>query len=90
MYMHPIWDINAAYRRKLEMIMVNDIEVPKPESEALKYGTQYWVPHTYTKDCVIKINWENDDLDQRAMARGLVHLTRDAAIAHAKALLNHK
>lgn len=32
--------------------------------------------------------WEDTSLDTEAMKRGLIHLTKEAAIAHAKALLS--
>lgn len=78
------------FRLAQEMITVGDVSFPKPESEPLEVGTVYWVTaptHQYYSSITTFI-WGNGRDDKRYLQRGFVHLTRDAAIQHAKALVN--
>lgn len=62
-------------------------EFPEPERNALEVGTEYYVPNLFTgglEDCFI---WSADEYDKRSLERGLVHLTKSAAILHAKTCL---
>ncbi|AKG07028.1 hypothetical protein AAX06_01200 [Moraxella bovoculi] len=77
------------FRLAQEMITVGDVSFPKPESEPLEVGTVYWVTaptHQYYSSITTFI-WGNGRDDKRYLQRGFVHLTRDAAIQHAKALV---
>lgn len=76
------------WTKPVTTIKINGHDVPAPERVAPPSGTRYWVPlMTASEPCVI-YRWANDDLDARCLTRGLVHLTEEAAVAHAKALLS--
>lgn len=69
------------------MIFINDIEVPVPVREVL-HGQEYYVANVYVEDLVSSSTWTDCAVDKRWLARGLLHLTKDHAIAHAEALLS--
>lgn len=79
---------DLTWTKPVTTIKVNGHDVPTPKRVAPPSGTMYWVPlMTASEPCVI-YRWANDDFDARSLARGLVHLTEEAAVAHAKALLS--
>ena len=71
-----------------ETIEINGIEVPKPETTAPPYGTTAYMPLLHGTTEVHIIDWNNSKLHHEALTKGLIHLSKDNAIAHAKALLS--
>jgi len=79
------------WKIKPEVILINGIEVPKPESIAPAEDTKYYYPVVgYTGGCEAynESLWTNYDVDIATLNLGLVHLTKEAAIQHAQALLS--
>ena len=74
--------------RKPSTITINGIDVPAPEVVPPAVGTRYWWPYLFESRMVACSSWNNDVFDVRALARGIIHLTEDAAIKHAEALLS--
>ncbi len=66
---------------------VNGFTVPAPESEALTMGDIYYIPHSPGISWYREFKWLEDKSDKRFLVRGLIHLTTEAAIANAKAML---
>ena len=60
---------------------------PAPETEAPGRKTMYWVPDFYDDGLVYGFRWDGDDIDKKRLSRGLVYLTREAAIARAELML---
>ena len=87
---NPTWHEALEYRRKPQTILVNGIEVPKPETRAPKYDTLYWVPDLKSKSFFDCFTWCNDDVDFRHLERRIVHLNNEAAAAHGKALTKYR
>lgn len=83
------WNADAEYRRKPRTININGHEVPEPCRVPLELGTQYFVPYVGSghADCQI-FAYGGVELQEKHLAAGLVHLTPEAAILHAKALLS--
>ena len=79
---------DVSYRRKPRTININGHEVPEPVREPLKRFRQYYTVDTWNDKIVDEYSWTNDEADQRLLKRGIIHLTREAAEAHAKALLS--
>lgn len=77
-----------AYRRKPRTININGHEVPEPVREPLVDGSSYWIPSTEPISCTAFQRWSNDEYDQKWLKRGLIHITREAAALHARALLS--
>lgn len=87
---HPMWTERMGYRRKPRTININGFEVPEPVREPLEEGTTYFVPnlHGVLPDPHYESIWDNCGIDVRRLVHGLIHLTREAAELHAKALLS--
>lgn len=75
------------YRIKPKTIMVNGFEVPEPMREDLNNFERYFTPSVGSDSLCNHHSWESDGYDKRHLSRGLIHLTKEAAIAHAKAML---
>lgn len=87
---HPQWFDSCNYRRKPRKILVNGVEVPAPEEKELEYDKKYWIPDptkTNRSELVDEFVWIDDDTDKGWLTAGLVHLTQEAAQAHAEAML---
>ena len=77
------------FRLAQEMVTIGDVSFPKPESDPLELGTKYWIAglsYEYYSP-PIPIIWEDDSQDRIMLKRGLVHLSRENANAHGKALI---
>lgn len=81
-------DIEFVWRIKAKTIRIGEYDVPEPMRVAPKEGTTYYfaelAPGTFADWYV----WENDEQDAKLLAMGICHLTEDAAVMHAKALLS--
>lgn len=86
---NPHWDPDSQYRRKPEPIKtheVNGFTVPAPITEAPAYGTDCWMPTVTDGDWTERLYWSNHSYDRQCLQRGLIHLTKEAAVANAKAM----
>lgn len=79
---------NYYYRIKIEMINVNGIKVPKPESKELEFGQKYYSPALGSTELIQVWYWISSEQDKLLLQRQLIHLTQEAALLHAKAILN--
>ena len=75
------------YRIKPKTILVNGFEVPEPMREAPKNGNKYFTPSLMAKEFNCGATWSSDSVDKGFFGRGICHTTKEAAIAHAKAML---
>lgn len=71
----------------IKTIKVNGFDVPAPMSEAPELGSEYFIPSINNDDFVEHHEFHGDSYDKRWLSRGLIHSTKSAAIAHAKAML---
>ena len=81
---HPGWISVLNYRRKPKTVTINGIVVSKGLTEA-NYDTLVYIPALHLHEKYIAIRFE--DTCQRSLERGLVHATKEDAIAMAAALL---
>jgi hypothetical protein len=76
-------------RDKQKTININGYDVPEPVRELPSDLTVYWCPSilstTYMSHAFA---WLNGEFDVALLKRGLVHLTKEAAELHSKALLS--
>ncbi|QPB42182.1 hypothetical protein [Rodentibacter haemolyticus] len=84
---HPAWHEDRQYRRKPKTILINGIEVPEPVREPLHKGDTYYTPD-FDKNMYSALGWCDDDYDIEYLRNGIIHLTKENAIAHAKALIS--
>ena len=68
-------------------IKVNGFDVPAPMSENIKGGDKYFFPAPAIEKYFQHTYWDGGDFDKLNLARGTIHKTQEAAIAHAKAML---
>lgn len=67
---------------------INGHEYPEPERVAPSVGTPYWYSNPYTDDIQAwGDTWSDQEFQHRFLRKGLVHLTREAAEAHARAII---
>ena len=78
---------NYEYRIKPRIIKIGDMEVPAPETEAPDDGVRYYFFSSYGSEITDNVCWRGDAMDIRMLKHGLVHLTEEAATAHARALI---
>ena len=81
---HPSWYSGHNYRRKPKTVTINGIVVNKGLTEA-NYDTLVYIPALHLHEKYIAIRFE--DTYQRSLERGLVHATKEDAIAMADAML---
>ena len=78
---------DTKYRRAPENITVGNVSFPKAESRAPGICGMYYIPCLNAQTFCAQYHWGGGEADQRFLKAGLVHLARDAAIQHAKALI---
>ena len=86
--LEPNFNSDAKFRVKPDIILINGIEVPAPVRQELSEGTRYYTPQLMSAELYYWEEWSDEPMDKRALSRGTVHLTKEAAIQHAKALLS--
>lgn len=78
----------AEYRVKPDTIMVNGIEVPEPQRVAPADDKRYWITDvTAIEPDEFELCWAGTECEMTWLQRGLVHLSKENAIAHAKAMV---
>lgn len=85
---HPTWDKDYQYRRKPHFIEINGHQVPEPVRSRLQDNEIYYYPVVSLRDLFYESSWEGDERDLNRLRAGIIHLSREAAITHAKALLS--
>lgn len=84
----PEWNESTEYRFKPKTIRIGAVDVLEPCRVTPSDGTKYWIP-SITRECLIDDEtWDGSSFDERVLSRGLLHLTREGATQHAKALLS--
>ena len=86
----PKWAEHVQYRRKVPMIVVNAIEVPAPLS--LESNLKIDLGYVAAPDALhfYYSIMPNERTIARCLERGLLHLSKENAIIHAKAMLGIK
>ena len=82
---------HMVYRLKPEppkTIRIGEYDVPEPVREPLEKDTEYWIAHFSLAELANRFKWYSDEFDKRALKNGLIHLTKEAAVIHAKALIS--
>lgn len=86
LYELAIWP-KLKYRVEPETITINGREVPEPVREPSP-SAEYWCVDLHSTMFTHRHDFYNDETLKYCLKLGLVHLTREAAIAHAEALLS--
>lgn len=86
-YEHPAWHVNMQYRRKPRTIRIGAVDVPEPLRLAPAAGVMVWCARVLNTDYCESWLYCDTDGQRRALARGLLHTDREAAMAHGEALV---
>lgn len=81
----PVWREGNAYRRKPCTIRIGEIDVPEPVREPLKRGQSYWLAEV--SGTWLESFWCDGTREKEWLEHGLIHLTKEAAELHRKALI---
>ena len=68
-------------------IMLGDVEIDAPVLNEPQINTDYFVPMLTREDLHLSCTWKGDSHDLSWLKRGFIHLTEEAAILHATALI---
>lgn len=83
----PIFCKTFSYRRKPKMSKIGDYEYPAAETKVPVIGSPYFYPCVYLHELHSYDNYEGYPTDDSILLRGMLHLTKENAIAHAKAII---
>lgn len=77
----------SEFRLKPRAIAVNGREIVPGEKVDLKKGDGYFIPNLRDPEFYGCSTWDSHAEDLRLLELGLIHLNKENAIAHAKAML---
>ena len=75
------------YRIKPRTIKIGDFDVPEPMREIPTYGDVVFTVEIDEKRLFGQTTWNSLEFVSTMLERGLLHKSKDAAIAHAKAII---
>lgn len=81
-------DCDTEFRSKPKTININGFKVPEPVRRPLDKGVRYYIPMLFGRFGYSPTVWDGDEFDIKTLKMGIMHLTKEAAIAHTKALLS--
>ena len=83
----PSWSEDHNYRRKPQTIKVGKWEFPEPIAFTPEIDTIYWVIRLHHKGYIPDdLIWSGDETDFDLLENRMIHLSREAAQAHADVL----
>ena len=81
-------DIIGMWSDPPKTIRIGEYDVPEPVREPLEKDTEYWIANFSLAELADSFKWYSDKFDNRVLKNGLIHLTKEAAVIHAKALIS--
>ena len=81
-------DIIGMWSDPPKTIRIGEYDVPEPVREPLEDDKEYWGVDPMAEQLAWKYKWDNALFCNLMFRRGLIHLTKEAAVIHAKALLS--
>ncbi len=81
-------DIIGMWSDPPKKIRIGEYDVPEPVREPLEDDKEYWGADPTATELVWSCKWNNAAFCNLMLRRGLIHLTKEAAVIHAKALLS--
>lgn len=81
----PFTDPQCNWRTKPRTIKIGDFEVPEPLREAPEKGSLFFFVNLHSDPSGLV--WGDQYHDEKWLSMGLCHATKEAAIAHARALI---
>ena len=84
----PSWHYTVGYRRKAKTIRIGEYDVPEPLQIKPDMREKYYFVTFKGDDNVHSYLWSDDNVDNQLLSNRVVHLNREAAELHAKALIS--
>ena len=81
-------DIIGMWSDPPKTIRIGEYDVPEPVRKPLEDDKEYWGVDPMAEELAWKYKWNNALFCNLMLRRGLIHLTKEAAVIHAKALLS--
>lgn len=81
----PTWHEDSQYRRKPKTIRIGEYDVPEPMR--VVPTKPFWAVSLTSTELCFLMRWEGSAQNFYLLSSGLCHFTRDAATAHAVALI---
>lgn len=81
------FNTKCKYRAAQPTINVNGFDVQKPMDAQQLKGQTYFIASTSAAELYMIMYWDDDDYDRLYLHRRVIHSSKEAAIAHAKAML---
>ena len=82
-------DIIGMWEEPPKTIRIGEYDVPEPVRKPLEDDDkEYWGVDLMAEELACKYKWNNALFCNLMFRRGLIHLTKEAAVIHAKALLS--
>lgn len=79
---------NKKYRRKPRTIRIGEFDVPEPLRVEPNVGSYYRVPSLISRVMFDGYHWSGDSYDKLWLRDGLIHLSEEAAVLHARAIIS--
>lgn len=75
---------------RVKPLIINGHHVTEPERKPPPHGAAYWLADIVSSDLsdMSEFTWQGNAVDHQWLDRGLIHLTKEAALIHAKALIS--
>lgn len=83
----PFWAVKVEYRRKPKTIKAT-IEIPEPERKELRPGQKYYCADFLPDGEPTYSTWTDSPMDHLRLKSGVIHLTKEGAVAHLNTLLS--
>lgn len=79
--------VNLLFRKKVKTIVCNGFTIPAPETVAPKLDCTYFLANVGYREFFSELEWTGVSYDNGVLKRQILHLTKENAIMHAKAML---
>lgn len=86
-YSLDVFDGGYYFKLKPKSITINNINLPEPLSNEPEKDSEYWVSSPELDYLALRSVWSGSLHEKLWLKRGLLHSSKDNAIAHAKALI---
>lgn len=88
-FLKNTWSDGYVFELEPETMTINGHEVPEPERQAPANRTKIFIPSSLSPENYVPYTWDSDSsICRMFLKRGVVHLNKEAAIAHSNALLS--
>lgn len=87
MVIDELIDPEHQFRIAQQLICIDDVEFPKPETEKPKLLSEYYIADLSDDAYYSQAVWHGTEWDLHYLNVGIVHLNKENAIEHAKALI---